>query len=328
MSLKSKTAREYRTKYPKMPTLTLARVMYNENAEVYKDLEDARYTLRFIEGKTGKQKPKDKTHIIEEPRPYNPFKLPESEEVTFEPYRITGVKKLGILSDIHIPYHSIEALTAALQYLKKEKVDGILLNGDTLDCYQLSRFQKDPRKRSIAHELKACNDFLDTLQKSFPGVKIMFKMGNHDVRYEHYLMHKAPELLGVPEFEFSNLLRLKERGIDLIADKTITKANKLNIIHGHEFGQSVFSPVNIARGLMLRGKVSAIQGHNHQTSSHTENNMNGEIMTTWSLGTLSELHPGYLPINKWNHGFAVVILDENGEEFEVHNKSIYNGKIY
>ena len=103
------------------------------------------------------------------------------------------------------------------------------------------------------------------------------------------------------------------------------KAGDLNIIHGHEFGGSVFSPVNIARGLFLRGKVSAMQGHNHQSSEHSESNMNGELTTTWSLGCLCELHPAYLPINKWNHGFAIVDID--GQNFEVRNKRIHKGKI-
>jgi predicted phosphodiesterase len=330
MAINSKIARQYREQYPKMPTLTLARVMYNENAEVFKDVEAARYSLRHIEGKVGqlrKAQLKDKTFVLEDPRPYNPFKLPESEEVTFEPHRITGVTKLGILSDIHIPYHSIQALTAALQHLKKSQVDGILLNGDTIDFYGLSRFMKDPRKRSVSHELKAVNEFLDILQKQFPKAKIIYKLGNHDIRYEHFLMHKAPELLGIAEFEFKNLLKLQSRGIELVGDKRIMKANKLNIIHGHEFGGSVFSPVNIARGLFLKGKVSAIQGHNHQVSEHTEPNMDGEITTTWSLGCLSELHPEYLPINKWSHGVATVELDGNGIDYEVSNRRIYKGKL-
>jgi hypothetical protein len=103
------------------------------------------------------------------------------------------------------------------------------------------------------------------------------------------------------------------------------KAGGLNIIHGHEFSSGFFSPVNIARGLFLRGKVSAMQGHNHSSSEHTESDMNGKITTTWSLGCLCELHPAYLPLNKWNLGFAVVDID--GENFDVRNKRIYKGNI-
>jgi len=140
-------------------------------------------------------------------------------------------------------------------------------------------------------------------------------------------MAKAPELLGVQEFELQHLLGLNERGIDLIGDKRIIKANDLNIVHGHEFGQSIFSPVNVARGLFLRGKVSAMQGHNHSVSEHTESNMNGDIVTTWSLGCLCELNPAYLPINKWSHGFAMVDLSDNGKDFHVRNYRIHKGKI-
>jgi len=105
------------------------------------------------------------------------------------------------------------------------------------------------------------------------------------------------------------------------------KLNSLNGIQGHEYIGGIAAPVNIARGLYLKGKVSAFQGHNHSTSEHTETDMNGKVTTTWSIGCLSELHPMYMPLNKWNHGCAVVDLDVNGEDYEFRNKRIYKGKI-
>jgi predicted phosphodiesterase len=328
---KTEVAREYRKQFPETATKTLAKAMYGENVELFTNIEDARSTLRYIEGKTGKSNltkiVKKSPFFKEEARPHNPFKLPDSDESKFEPYVIKGYKRVGVLSDIHVPYHSIDAVTAAIQFLKDEKIDALILNGDTRDFYQASRFQKDPRKRSLAHELEANRQLYDVLQKEL-DCKIFDKLGNHCERYEQYLMVKAPELLGIQEFHLDNLLQCKERGIDMITDKRIIHLNKLNIIHGHEFGMSVFSPVNIARGLFLKGKVSAIQGHNHQTSEHTEPNLNGEITTTWSIGCLCELHPAYLPINKWNHGFAIVDVDSNGKDFFVRNKRISKGKIY
>ena len=318
---------EYRKKYGmKMPTLTLARIMYKENIELFKSVDSARSSLRRLEGKVGNAEKKylsNKDFIMNEERPKNPWKLPESDEAKYEPY-ILKAKKLAVLSDIHVPYHSISALECALDKIYEEKPDAILLNGDTVDFYGLSRFQKDPRKRSVAHELQALNEFLDIL-KQFEA-KIIYKLGNHDERYEHYLQHKAPELLGIQEFEFKNLLKAGERKMDVVGEKRIIKANKLNIIHGHEY-PSVFSPVNIARGLYMKGKVSAMQGHNHQTSEHTETDMNGKSVTAWSLGCLSELNPAYMPLNKWNHGFAIVDLSDNGEDFHVNNYRIHKGKI-
>lgn len=316
-------AREYRKKYGnEMPTLKLARIIYNDNPLLFSGVEHARTSLRAIEHKTGDAKRIIKSIDMPE-RPRNPYNLPESDEAIYQPYEINA-KRLLVLSDIHIPYHNIEALTCAFDFAKQEKPDAILLNGDTLDFFSLSRFVKDPKARSFAHELKTFKEFIDIIKKTF-NAKIYFKIGNHEERYFHFIWMKAHEIVGVEEFELENIIKSRAEGIEIIKDKRIMKAGDLNIIHGHEFGGSIFSPVNVARGLFLRGKVSAMQGHSHQSSEHTESDMNGNITTTWSLGCLCELHPAYLPINKWNHGFS--IIDIHGQDFDVRNKRIHKGKI-
>jgi predicted phosphodiesterase len=259
-----------------------------------------------------------------EHRPKNPYKLPESDEVKYEPFIFPHHDRIGILSDIHLPYHNMEALTEALTELKKNKVDAVLLNGDTIDCHQLSRFVKDPKKRDFKYEIDMLKEFFNRLDEIL-GAKIYFKIGNHEARYEHFLMMKAHELRGIEDFEFANIIKAREKGIQIIQSNQFMKINSLNGIHGHEYF-GVTSPVNIARGLYMKGKTSAFQGHNHQTSEHTETDMNGNITTTWSIGCLSELHPSYMPLNKHNHGYAWIECDKNGVDYKFHNKRIYNGK--
>jgi predicted phosphodiesterase len=327
---KADLARQYRTKYgAEMPTLKLARILYKDNKLLYKDVEDCRNSLRYIEGKSAKSKfnaDEISKFVIKEDRVKNPYSLPKSDETDYKPYVLKGHKRLGILSDIHVPYHNIEALTTAITYLKKQKIDGLILNGDTIDCHRLSRFIKDPKKRNFKLELDTFKELFNVLEKQLK-CKIYFKLGNHEERYEHFLYEKAGELVGIEEFEFENIIKARARGIEVIGEKRIIKANSLNIIHGHEFIGGISAPVNIARGLYLKGKVSAVQGHNHNTSEHTEPDMNGKITTTWSVGCLCELHPAYMPLNKWNHGFADIDLDDNGQDFEFRNKRIYKGKI-
>jgi predicted phosphodiesterase len=259
-------------------------------------------------------------------RPKNPYNLPDSDETEFVPYEIKGHKRVAILSDIHVPYHNIASITAALDYLKKSKPDALLLNGDTIDCHRLSRFIKDPKKRNFKLELDTFKALFDVFEKEL-NCKIYFKLGNHEERYEHFLYEKAGELVGIEEFEFQNIIKARARGIEVIADKRPMKLNNLWGIHGHEYVGGISAPVNPARGLFLKSKVSCFQGHNHQTSEHTEPTLSGKMVTTWSLGCLSELHPAYMPLNKWNHGFAEVDLDANGEDFEFKNKRIFQGKI-
>jgi predicted phosphodiesterase len=318
---KANLCAEYREKYGwEMPTLKLARIVYNDNKLLFTNVERVRDILRGIEGKRGKSNRRIIKQV--ENRPLNPYNLPSSDETIYEPFKINA-KRLLVLSDIHIPYHSVNSLTIAFDWAKKQKPDAILLNGDTLDFFGLSRYAKDPKKRSFSSELESFKDFITILKKTFDA-KIYFKIGNHEERYEHYLWMKAGELAGIDDFELSNIIKARAEGIEIIADKRIMKAGELNIIHGHEYFGS-FSPVNIARGLFTKGKVSAMQGHNHQTSEHTEADMNGKITTTWSVGCLSELHPMYMPLNKWNHGFAFIEID--GDDFQVQNKRIYKGKV-
>ena len=304
-----------------MPTLKLARIMYKDNNLMFKDVEDARSSLRQIEGKHSKSS--TVTHPAPE-RPKNPYNLPASDETIFTPYEIKGHKKIAIFSDIHVPYHSISCITAALDFCKKEKPDALLLNGDTIDCHRLSRFIKDPKKRNFALELDTFKSLFDIFEKQLK-CKIYFKVGNHEERYEHFLYEKAGELVGIEEFTFENIIKARARGIEIIDDKRPMKIGGLWGIHGHEYVGGITAPVNPARGLNLKAKVTCFQGHNHQTSEHTEPTLGGKMVTTWSLGCMSELHPAYMPLNKWNHGFAIVDVD--GEEFEFRNKRVFNGKI-
>lgn len=324
---KADLCREYRLKYPHMPTLKLARIVYNENKLEFKDVEDTRSKLRYIEGKHGDKNRKYAREDVklEANRPFNPYKLPESDETQYERHKL-NYKRIGVLSDIHAPYHSIPALTAAIHYLKDWNPDCILLNGDVIDAHNLSRYEKDPNKRKFADELKCFQQLFQVLQHNFPKAQIIYKLGNHDDRYQHFLWTKAGELNGVEEFLFENIIKTRANGIVVIGEKRIIKAGGLSILHGHEFASSIMSPVNIARGLYLRAKDSALCGHHHRTSEHTEASINDKLVTTWSVGCLSELHPAYMPINSWNHGFAVVEVD--GEQYDVTNLRIHNGKVY
>jgi predicted phosphodiesterase len=317
-------AKQYREKYGwDMPSAKLARILYNENKLSFSNLTSARINLLRLEGKSGaKGKPGVVMEIPE--RPKNPYKLPKSDESTFEPFEIKGHKRIAVFSDIHVPYHSIEAITAAIDYCRKEKPDAIILNGDTIDCHRLSKYVKDPKSRNFALELDSFKELIQVFEKSLK-CKIYFKVGNHEERYENFLIEKAHELVGVKEFEFENIIKARANGISIIDDKRPMKIGGLWGIHGHEYVGGISAPVNPARGLFNRSKVCSFQGHNHQTSEHTEPTMSGKMITTWSLGCLSDLHPKFMRFNKWCHGFAIIDVDD--QDFEFRNKRIYKGKV-
>lgn len=337
---KTGVARSFRDKYGmEMPTKKLARMMYEAHPLLFRDVEDARVNLRYIEGKNGKKDRKSVSntpYFKETSRPHNPYGLPPSEEKEYVPHVIEGPQRIAALFDIHCPYHSIEALTAALEWLKAQEPTLVVIGGDFFDFYGLSRFLKDPDKRSPAEEIRTGIELLKAIYVALkPKNGLVFKMGNHDERFEHFLWQKMGEMSGLQDLEelreitLENILR-KRLGPDFplafVGDKRIIKAGNLNITHGHEFPSGISSPVNIARGLYLRAKANAMCGHSHKSSEHSETNINDEMITTWSVGALCELHPLYMPINSWNHGVAMIELNEEGI-VDVQNKRIKNGRI-
>lgn len=330
-------AEEYCNKFKNTATRTLARLLYKENIELYKNYDSARAFIKVIRGKHGKhhrEKTINKSLYENEYKSshngiINPYNFPESYEIKRDPFVLPKANKnILVISDLHIPYHNIKAITLAFDYGKKEKVDTIIINGDLLDFYQLSRFHKDPRKRKVSEELEAARQFLQVLRFHFKNANIYYLLGNHDVRYQMWLESKAVELLGCEEFELGSLLRLGELGIQIIDDKTLIKAGKLIITHGHLIIRGVFAPVNAARGAYMRAKQSILIGHTHKISEHTETNMDKDITTTWSAGCLCELSPDYNPFaNGYAHGFAHVKVTDNMGGFSVKNIRIYNGQI-
>lgn len=319
--------KEYLKRFPNTSKIAIARKLFKDFPLLYDTVNAARVSVRYYTGANGDKNRKSLAVKDFLNNPHNPFSLPESDEEEWLPYVLPEASNdVLILCDPHNPYHNIPAMTEAIKYGKNMRVNTVFLNGDVMDCYQISRFQKDPYKRKISGELEITRRSLEALKNTFPNAKFYYKEGNHEERWENFLKLKAPELFDMEEFRLDVLLKLGELGIEYIKDRRIVKAGKLNILHGHEFQQGVMSPVNIARGVFLKAKVNALVGHSHQTSEHTERDLNGDIITCWSVGCLSELHPEYARINKWNHGFAHVMVNSDGS-FNVKNIRIIRGKI-
>lgn len=255
---------------------------------------------------------------------YNPFNLPESFEESYEHYHVPPqYKNWLVMSDLHVPYHNIGAISECLNYGIQKKIDAILINGDAMDCYQLSKFNPDPRQRSLKEEVAALSDFLDIITKIAP---VFWKLGNHEERLEHLLIRNAPVLLGIEEFQLENLLHTRARNIEVIKDQRIIYIGHLPVVHGHELQMKGVS-VNPARSLFLKTKKSALCGHLHQTSSHNEPTIDGKLISTWSTGHLGDPHPKYARINKWNHGCARIEVDDTGN-FEVINLRLIGNKLF
>ena len=119
-------------KHPKTASRTLARMYHKDHPE--RNLENIRATIRRIRGAFGK----DTQSIPELEAAWKSLDVVEFKYEEIEDFKLTGVKKLGVVADIHFPLHDKKAVNVALDRIISDGCDGLLLNGDCMDCFSTS----------------------------------------------------------------------------------------------------------------------------------------------------------------------------------------------
>ena len=323
-TIKGDLAIEMLEKYPKAMTQTLARMLHEENPGIYSSVGEARSSIRYYRGSLGKSNRESLTNVkfaniwaevtipegIAEPR--EDFILPKAQN------------EILLLSDIHVPFHDVTAIKLAIAWAKTRNINTVIITGDFMDFYNLSSFIKDPRQKNFRHELDVGYEVMYWLKDQLPNAVFYFLPGNHEYRYEKYMLLQAPRLLDTDEWHIDILLRFGELGITYLEYKQLVNINGLFVGHGDELRKGG-SGVNPARGFFLKSKTNYIGGHFHRTSSHSEAILDGHTARCWSMGCLCGLTPKYMPYNNWNHGFARVRQSDNS--FDVFNAEITKGRI-
>lgn len=242
------------------------------------------------------------------------------------PIRIDGDESVLILPDAHIPYHDKAALELAVSFGKKLQPSVVLINGDFADNYSFSPHETDPSKRDMIGEIATVKQGLAWIQNEFRKARIIYKQGNHELWWDRKLWSKAPELVGLPSTTWEAQVKPDKSRIEFIHHLKAINIGTLLVLHGHEYRFAISNPVNPARGLFLRTKVTSLCSHFHQRSEHSERDGNGKLITTWSTGCLCQISPDYASRNNWSHGFAFVELHD--KDFDVQNLRIIKGKVY
>lgn len=232
------------------------------------------------------------------------------------------IKKIGILSDIHVPFHSVEAVVCAIKRLREEKIDCLYLNGDTFDFYSISRHEKEKDLRDFPKEIEMCRNFLQKLRDIFPNIPIYFKAGNHENRYQRYLNEQAEEFAQLHEMQFDKWFRLDVLDIKFVPDWQGMEMGDLLVCHGHELMAGGMNP---SQSTFNKTFCNTLIGHVHRTTNTIKKDGFKKFIHTYSTGCLTQLSPKYYPFAQHNNGFAIVTI-ENGKS-KVDNIMIKDGKI-
>jgi len=305
--------------HPDAPARTLARRLVKEaNGAI--TIEQARHRMQRQFGVHGvKNRHKIKSAAPRAKRQAGEIlAMPKSIADPWTPHVMKVLGPVGILSDVHVPYHSEVALAAAVGHLESQNLAALLLNGDIADFYAISRYMKDPTQRDFKGELEAVRAFLQWIRSKFPGIPIVYKLGNHEERWSAWLWQHAAEISDDPRMSLSAWFDCDKLDIEMVDDQRPVMLGKLPVLHGHELPKGMAAPVNVARGAWMRTLSTCLVGHSHRTSNHAESDMWHHETACWSTGCLCDLRPDYARINRWNHGFAVVTVHKGGA-FDTNN---------
>jgi predicted phosphodiesterase len=314
------TIYKYLEDFPNTANLTLAKKIYKDHSAKFKSVEYIRTQIRYYRGQAGDKNRKDaKEHIDYFAKLKS--ELPKGESEKVEPYYLPkDRKKVLIISDIHLPYHDDKALFAALEYGLKEQVDTIYINGDLLDFGKISKYENIITKHSTKYEIDCAKIFLKSLRDMFPKALIIYKYGNHDLRFDKWIRLKAPELLDIEQIMLCEILGLRELEIIQLDNLQWTYMWDITVLHGHELPMKS-GGINPARAARLKINRPLIIGHFHRQSKDAGMILGKPYYYAYSSGCLCDLSPSYMPINDWVHGF--ILIDQG----QVYQKEVIDGRV-
>lgn len=300
----------------------IARTLFTRHPDVYPSEEVARMYVRSVTAGKGAKSKTEKA--LELDRLFSLVADPV-KEIDATPFEIpSGYKKLLVIADIHSRFYDKKALYKAIDDGLKSGVNGVLINGDFMDFYQFSKFDKNPNiVADFDLEQEWGVDILSMLQSLF-GV-VYLKQGNHDLRRElmiQRLSANMPELQGYTNYQ--DYLFYGGTNVQFIEDYKHITFGKLNIIHGHEYPSG---GIHIAYNRLNKAFDNVLSAHSHRGQSIIRQTINREVYGSWTIGCLCNLSPRYAPKNDWVHGYAIIERDNEGM-FEVQNKIIRDEKIF
>ncbi len=212
-----------------------------------------------------------------------------------------------IVPDTHAPYHDKDAWELMLEAGRHLKPDAVVVMGDLIDCYSVSRHSKSPdRVANLAKEIACVGDLLDQLDGLGAREKVFIE-GNHEYRLVRYIEEKAPELFGI--CDIPQLLRLEDRGWEWIAYRDHKKRGAVHYTHdtGHSGRYAVYRSLDV-----YQHSVATV--HTHRMALVVEGNAVGEPKVSAQFGWLGDvkqidyMHRATARKN-WQLGFGIGYTD-------------------
>ena len=221
--------------------------------------------------------------------------------------------RVWLISDLQVPYHDERAVDAVAQCITdlREPGDIVVTVGDEIDLPQIGRWERGKAgewERTLGRDRDTTVAILANL-----GVDHVIR-SNHTDRLLNSLTDRLPGLLGLPELQLKNFLKLDELGI-IYHEEAFRVAPGWVVMHGDEAGVSQV-PGQTAWGLTQKVGMSVACGHTHRAGirPHTQS-VNGKItriLYGMEVGNLMDMKQAkYAKTHNWQQAFGILYVEGN-----------------
>lgn len=246
--------------------------------------------------------------------------------------RAGEIERIFMFPDVHRPYHDERAWQLAIKAARAffapvpRRLRRLVVMGDYADFFQVSDHMKDPRNRmGFPAEVADCNHGLDELDDLGVDQK-HFISGNHEWRFERYLMNRAPQLIGLPGTTVPELFRLEARGWTWTPYMESLRVGKVYLTHDE--GNAGPQAHVKARQTF---EHSVVIGHTHTMASHYAGNAVGESHVGMMFGWLGDVDAvDYMhkaKARRWQHGFGLGLHEIDTGVVHMHGCPIIEDRV-
>jgi UDP-2,3-diacylglucosamine pyrophosphatase LpxH len=232
---------------------------------------------------------------------YHPIVLPSNTGAHFERLQlpVRDGDRFVVMNDIHFPFQDDATLECLDSFLDDLDPSIIILNGDINDFYEVSRFDKNPRRSfSLQDELDMSTRFKERLAKRYPTAHRVLIDGNHEDRLRQWLW-AHPQIASLRALNLDDLLSAGD-AFKRLSYGSQVQISHLLIEHGQLARQgSAMS----ARAMYAKRGMSGIMGHTHRFGTISRRDMRGQHIYIEN-GCLCGLDPEYEPCPDWTQGFT------------------------
>lgn len=213
------------------------------------------------------------------------------------------MKLAVICPDIHVPFHDKKATDLLIKICKTMRPEHFICLGDALDFYQLSRFDKDPLRKTSAYD--DVEDFKSLFAKFSAALgdncQKVFMEGNHEMRFQKWVWANGGDLGKlIPTLKDATMLPFL--GWDYYEYGKVYRLGEILFMHGDRCG------MNVSMNMLRKYGMSVVHGHDHGAGIRWFANARDKLFTM-NCGHLSDMKQQeylYAGVADWTQGFGII----------------------